>query len=169
MKHIKPCDLNENTFKLLGKDWALLASCDNKHEKSCNAMTVSWGTTGVLWGKDVFFCFVRPGRYTKEFIDNSENITLSFFDEQYRNALSLCGKVSGRDTDKLKDAGLTHIITQENYVTFEQARLTIVGKKLYEDTIKPHCFSDKELISKWYPQSDFHTVYVCEITDILAK
>ncbi len=168
MKHINPCDLNENTFKLIGKDWALLASCDKAHQRECNAMTVSWGGMGVLWGKDVFFCFVRPQRYTKEFIDNSQNITLSFFDEEYRNALSLCGKVSGRDTDKLKDAGLTPIC-KDNCVTFEQAKLTIVGKKLYEDEIKPDCFSDKELISKWYPQSDFHTVYVCEITDILTK
>ena len=39
-------------------------------------MTVSWGGTGVLWGKNVVFIFIRESRYTKDFIDNGEFFSL---------------------------------------------------------------------------------------------
>ena len=40
--------LDINPFTKLGKEWALVTAGDK--EKS-NTMTVSWGGTGVLWGK----------------------------------------------------------------------------------------------------------------------
>ena len=167
MKHIKPEELSENLFTLIGKKWALLAASDSRKEGiGYNAMTVSWGGAGVLWGKDVFFCFVRPQRYTKEFIDKSQCVTLSFFPDEYRQALALCGRKSGRDCDKIKEAGLNASVGENGEVTFEQARITIVGKKLYASELKPECFIDKTLVAENYPSSDFHTVYVCEITDI---
>ena len=59
-----------NPFTKIGKEWMLISACDEKREdKKINTMTASWGGVGVLWNKNVFFCFVRPQRFTKEFID----------------------------------------------------------------------------------------------------
>lgn len=167
MNTINPKDFDKNVYKLLDNDWCLIAAYDKNREGiKYNAMTASWGGFGVLWSKNVFFCFIRPQRYTKEFVDKSEYISLSFFDEAFRSALTICGRTSGRDGDKIKNAGLTPVIADDRYVQFEQAKTTIVGRKLFCADMKPEDFLDKSLIDKNYPNNDFHTVYVCEILQI---
>lgn len=166
---LTPTKLSQNVFDLIGNKWALIGAYDkNKDGIKYNAMTASWGGLGVLWNKNVFWCFVRDSRYTKEFIDNSELISLSFFEEQYRPALTLCGKVSGRDCDKISKAGLSPQIT-DGTLTFKESNLTIIGKKIYESKINPEGFIDKSLIDANYSTNDYHTVYVCEIIDIESK
>ena len=96
--------LDINPFTKLSKEWALVTAGDK--EKS-NTMTVSWGGTGVLWGKNVVFIFIRESRYTKDFIDNGEFFSLSFLSEKYRDALKYCGAHSGRVEDKWSKAGLS--------------------------------------------------------------
>ena len=70
--------LNFNPFDKVGKDWLLISATKNG---KTNTMTASWGTLGHLWNKDVAIIFIRPQRYTKEFVDESEMFTLSFFDD----------------------------------------------------------------------------------------
>ena len=167
MKTINPKDLSENVFKMFDNSWCLIASYYEKHKGlPYNAMTASWGGMGVLWNKNVFFCFVRPQRYTKEFIDNSEHISLSFFDESKKNALTYCGRNSGRDGDKLKESGFIPVITNKCTVEFEGAKVTVIGKKLFAADMKETDFIDKSLVEKNYPNNDFHTIYVCEIEEI---
>lgn len=170
MKNINPKDLSKNVFRLLDDDWCLISAYDKEKQGiKYNAMTASWGGFGVLWNKNVFFCFIRPQRYTKEFVDNSDYVTLSFFDESYRKALTLCGRTSGRDGDKIKNAGLTPVVNDEKYVEFQEAKMTVVGKKLFCANMKPEDFLDKSLIDKNYPNNDYHSVYVCEITEIKSN
>ncbi len=165
MKEISPRDINKNAIKLITEDWALLTAGD---ADGWNTMTVSWGGLGELWGKDVAFVFVRPQRYTKEFIDNSEYFTLSFFDESYKGALRICGAKSGRDIDKAKETGLTPVF--ENGTThLAQANLVIVCKKLYAQDMTPDSFIDKTIIDDNYKSNDFHTTYVGEIIKVLKK
>lgn len=170
MKIIEPKDFNQNAFNLIGKKWCLVAAYDKERADGLkyNALTASWGGIGVLWNKNVFFCFIRPQRYTKEFIDRSDKITLSFFDDSMKNALSYCGTHSGRDGDKLKEAGFTAKVV-DDAVSFEEATITIVGKKLFCADMREENFIDKEIVKKCYPDSDFHTVYVCEIEKIEEK
>ena len=61
---------------------------------------------GFLWGKNVAFIFIRKSRYTKEFIDNGETFSMTFFDKKYKNDLKYFGAVSGRQEDKFKTSGL---------------------------------------------------------------
>ena len=167
MKIVSPKDLSENVFKMFDDSWCLIASYDKNHKPlPYNAMTASWGGMGVLWNKNVFFCFVRPQRYTKEFIDNSDCVSLSFFGDEMKKALTYCGRNSGRDGDKIKQAGLTPIITDDRHVEFEEAKITLLGKKLFASDMKQSDFIDKYLIEKNYPNGDFHTIYVCEIEQI---
>ena len=162
-KTVSPKDFDFNPFTKIGSDWMLVSACDSKG--SFNTMTASWGGVGVLWNKNVFFCFVRPQRYTREFIDDSNHITLSFFDEDKRDSLALCGRKSGRDCDKIKEARLTPTVENEK-VFFEEARVTLVGKKLFRQEMTPDSFIDTSLIDKNYPLDDFHITYICEIEEI---
>ncbi len=156
-------------FEKIGKEWMLVSALDNNHSPlPYNTMTASWGGVGVLWGKNVFFCFIRDSRYTKEFVDNSDIISLSFFDESKRAALSLCGKKSGRDGDKIAEAKLTPVIV-DGALAFEEAKLVIIGKKLFAGKLAPDDFCDKSIINDCYKNGDFHTMYVCEITKVLQK
>ena len=46
-REIRPEELPDNVFDLIGNQWLLAAASDG--EKS-NAMTASWGALGVMWG-----------------------------------------------------------------------------------------------------------------------
>ena len=92
-KEIQPKDLQDNVFTLIGKDW--LGGCGEMDGRA-NAMTASWGGMGVLWGKPVVFIFIRPQRYTKEFVDGAEGFTLSVLDDSKRKVLNYLGAMRTR-------------------------------------------------------------------------
>lgn len=160
-KKVQVEQISDNPFKLIGKDWMLITSGTMN---SFNTMTASWGGVGVLWKKNVCFLFVRKSRYTYEFLESNDTVTLSFFSEEYRKALSFCGANSGRDVDKCKETGLIPCPLDKDSVTFEQARLVLNCKKLYYHDITPDNYLDPE-IQVNYSDGDFHRVYVCEITN----
>ena len=92
-KEIKIEELSFNPFTKIAKEWMLITAGD---EEKSNTMTASWGGLGIMWGKNVATAYIRPQRYTKEFVDNSDTFTLSFLSEEYRKALSVCGTISGK-------------------------------------------------------------------------
>ncbi|MFI3206836.1 MAG: flavin reductase [Clostridia bacterium] len=157
-------DYDFNAFKLIGDEWMLVTA--EKDEK-VNSMTASWGGVGILWGKPVAFVFVRPQRYTKEFIDNADGFSLSVLPDGNKDKLTYFGKISGRDEDKIAKTGFT-VLHSDKVPYFEDAEKVFILKKLYEQKLDPDCFIDKELL-KNYPRNDFHHVYVAEIEKILVK
>ena len=166
MEHINPYELNENLFSLLDRDWMLITARAPETGK-INTMTASWGGFGILWNKPVAFVFIRPQRYTREFTERAEGMTLSFFSEEYRDALKLCGRVSGRDCDKIAEAGLTPMPIGER-AAFAEARMVMSCRKLYADDLKEGAFIDPALLSN-YRAGDYHTMYIVEIEGILKK
>lgn len=164
-KAITPEEISENIFKLIGKDWALVTA-GNK-EKS-NPMTISWGGAGIMWGKPVAFTFIRPQRYTMEFLEREDSYTMSFFEEDYRKALSFCGSKSGRDYDKIKETGLTTTFTDDGVPYFEEAKLVLVCKKMYAQNLTEESVIDKDAVDKWY-NNDYHKMFISEITEVLIK
>lgn len=152
----------EDVFSLIGDRWMLVAATDKSGRS--NAMTASWGGLGVLWGKKVAFVFIRPQRYTKKFVDEADVFSLSFFDDKYKKMLGYMGKVSGKDEDKISKSGLT-LSDRNGAPFFAEASLTLICRKMYRQTLKEENFIDKSNIGKWYPQKDYHDVYVAEITE----
>ena len=149
--------LNMNPFTKIGKEWALISAGD---KNKCNTMTVSWGGVGVLWGKNVVYIFIRDSRYTKEFIDNGEFFSMSFFNEKYRDALSYCGKESGRNVDdKFKGAGLTPAF-RHNIPYPDEANLVLLCRKMAAVPITEDTFVDPQIMPKWYSDNDMHVMYV---------
>ena len=160
-------DINkDDVFSLIGDRWMLVAATDK--DGKTNAMTASWGGLGVLWGKKVAFVFIRPQRYTTKFVDDAENFSLSFFEESYKPMLGYMGKVSGKNEDKIKKSGLT-VQYKDGAPVFKEASLTLICRKMYRQTLEEDCFIDKTNIGKWYPQKDYHDMYVAEIVDEIIR
>jgi len=163
-KEIKIKESHIHPFELKDK-WMLVTAEKNG---KVNTMTASWGGFGILWNKEVAFVVIRPQRYTKEFVDASESFSLCFFDETYKKQLAYLGKVSGRDEDKIAKTGLT--INLENQVpVFNEAEFALIVKKLYVQPMAGEFFIEKDIINKWFPDEDFHILYVAEIEKILIK
>lgn len=74
-KEVKMEELNFNPFTKIGTEWMLITAGD---EKKFNTMTASWGGVGIMWNKNVVTTYIRPQRYTKEFVDTNEYFTVSF-------------------------------------------------------------------------------------------
>lgn len=164
-KEVKAEELQFNPFTKIGKEWLLITA---GNEEKFNTMTASWGGVGVFWGENVVTTYIRPQRYTKEFVDANETFTIAFFDEKYRKALSLCGTVSGRDKDKVKEAGLTPYFT-DGTAAFEEADMILVCKKMYHQEMLPSCIDATEMDEKWYPAKDYHVMYISKIEKVLVK
>jgi flavin reductase (DIM6/NTAB) family NADH-FMN oxidoreductase RutF len=132
-------------------------------------MTASWGHLGIMWNLPVAICYIRPQRHTFEFANRYPDYTLTFFEEKYRKTLQYCGTKSGRDTDKIKDCGLTPKETESGNVYFEEARMVLECRKIYQDDMRPDHFIRPEIAKKNYPRNDFHRFYFGEIIQALSK
>mgnify|MGYP003314215432 CR=1 FL=1 len=163
MKEINIKNLKESVVSLFDDRWSLITAGGINNY---NTMTASWGSMGFLWNKPVVTIFVRPQRHTFGFIESNDSFTLSFFTEEYRKALTLCGTKSGKDTDKAKEAGITPYSPTEDSVAFTEARLVLKCKKLYKSLLNEESFIDKSIIPAWYKDGDFHYAYVAEIENI---
>ena len=156
--------LKDNPFTLINKDWMLITAGDGEKH---NTMTASWGGVGELWGKYVSTIYIRPQRYTLEFVEREEYYSLCFFVPENRQALSLCGSKSGRDVDKDAATGLTPCFDQAAPY-YEQARLVFLCRKLYRQDMEESAFLDKGLLEKWY-DNDLHRMFIGEIVKVLEK
>ena len=163
-KEINIRELKDNFVKMISNDWALLTAGKSD---DFNTMTVSWGGIGELWNKDVCFVFVRPQRYTYEFMEKNGYFSLSFFGGEYKKELGVCGSKSGRDIDKMAETGFIPVDLGEA-TGFEQAKVNVVLKKLAYQDMKPDGFIDKSIMNN-YANNDFHRVYVGEIVKVVLN
>ncbi len=160
---IKPEEITENPFMEIGTNWMLITSgqMDNM-----NTMTAAWGCFGVLWHLNIAQIFVRPQRYTYQYLERNKLFTLSFFEEKHKNILQYCGRKSGKDTDKIKDCNLTPFLTNQGGIGFDQAKQILVCKKLFYSDIDPNNFLDSKT-HVLYPLKDYHRMYTAEVIEVL--
>ena len=169
---LKPTDIYTNQMRLLKTDLtipampSILTAGDKNH---FNGMTIGWGTIGVGFGRPIFTVFVKPERYTYEFIDKSDMFTVSYIDKKLYNEKFLpYGYKSGRDVNKEEVTG-GHIKFLDNGgITFEEAvevyACRIVAKAhLSENDIHPDIIEMYKNFPKLYHSTNPHTVYIGEI------
>ncbi|MCM1182029.1 MAG: flavin reductase [Roseburia sp.] len=157
-------ELSFNPFEKIGRDWALVSAGT---KQKANTMTIGWGGVGVLWGKNVAFVFVRDSRYTKELIDAGDFFSVSFLDKSCKKALDYCGAHSGRDEDKVANAGL-HWNYKLSIPYIDEGNLILLCHKLSATRITEDSFLSPD-IKKWYADGDMHTMYVGEILEVMAR
>ena len=152
-------------FDMFNNQWALVTAGNiNKY----NTCTIAWGSLGSIWGhgdsgRHIVTVYVNPLRYTWEFLKESDTFTIEFFPEEYRNALNYLGSKSGRDEDKVKNAGLTPKIINDG-VTFEEANLTFVCKKLYQGPFEREGLATE--INDFYKNWNPHWMFIGEIIEV---
>ncbi|MDD4149859.1 MAG: flavin reductase [Bacteroidales bacterium] len=159
-------EINDNTIKMIGKDWMLISA---GNAEDYNMMTASWGTLGWLWERPVSTIYVRPQRHTHNYTEREEYYTITFYDDPDKEVLRLMGTVSGKNFDKMNYEKLTPVITPNGSIAFEEAKLIIECKKLYTHVLKDEEFNDTSSMNDMYPKKDFHTVYIGEITGVWMK
>jgi len=126
-----------NPFEKFNKEWALVTA-GNKDR--FNSMTISWGSMGTLWFKSIVTIYIRPERYTFDFLKSSDYFTVSFYDEKYKDKLIMFGRCSGRDVDKVSESGFSPVFLNKG-ITYKEAKETLVLKKIYMQKL------DKKLLT----------------------
>ena len=132
-----------------------------------NTMTIGWGGMGTLWTKPVITVYVKPIRYTFEFLNKYEYFTVSFYPEEMHDTMIFMGRNSGRNTDKDKEAGLT-VKDLGKAVTYEEAEVTFLCKKIYfQDMVRENM--PAEVVEQFYEPQEPHRIYVGEVVDIIRN
>ncbi len=162
---VDPADVDEGPFTFTGGSFLITAQKGNK----VNSMTAAWGGVGYLWNKRVIFIFVRESRYTKEFLDASDEFSLSYLNhKEFRGALKYMGAVSGRDEDKIAGARLT--INYDDGIPFiDEAGSVLTARVLCRQECMEEGFVDRALLDEFYKDGDYHTMYVGELHKILVR
>lgn len=156
---------NVDAYEAFHFEWALVTAGDAEH---FNTMTVSWGGLGSLWNKRVCTVYVRPSRYTYDFMEQYDHFTVSFYPEEYRSALGLLGRLSGRDSNKIAQSGLTPVKAGDS-MTFAEAKVTLVCKKLYAQDMDPNAIPE-DVRNRFYPEGEtIHRMYIGEVVDLIRS
>lgn len=163
---ISPQEIEANPVTLCD-NWLALTS---GKEGNMNAMTIGWMTLGRIWSDPVAVVYVSPDHYTFEFMESNEYFTITAFPEEDRDKLTVIGTRSGRDGDKIKDAGLTVEYTELGNPTFTNGTLMIECRKIYSDPIDSSVM-DKDIRKRFYEdyKQTVHHLYVGEIVNVWVK
>ena len=151
MESIK--EFNTDIFKLFDDHWALVTAGT---PEDYNTMTISWGSLGTI--------YIKPSRYTFNYLEKSDYYTISFFPEEKRKDLAYLGSHSGRDEDKLAATSLTPVEKTHGTMGFKEATLTLVCHKLYSDGFKKENIP-AEIVAAYYNGEEPHHFYIGEIVD----
>ncbi len=135
-----------------------------------NTMTISWGNIGFMWQMPIFTIMVRKSRYTYELIEKGESFTVSIpYGPGMRSALGVCGTKSGRNTDKVKEAGIAFVPSKEVEAPIVDGcsmyyECRIVGKLPMNEKML-----DTEMQKKFYSDNDYHVFYYGQIVTSYEK
>ena len=148
-------------FRVFGTQHALLTAGDRTH---CNTMTIGWCQLGQLWSRPVCTVYVRPERYTFEWLEDQDYFTVSVLPDALQDVLQFCGTHSGRTVDKVQKCGLTVQYGPGDAPFFEEAEWVLVCKKIYAQDLHPDCVTDGAGILSYYGENGgWHRGYTGEV------
>ena len=148
-------------FNMIDKDWMLVTAGDiNNH----NTMTASWGGFGILWHNPVATIYIRPQRYTRQFLDSNKYFTLSFYNKKYKDILQFCGTVSGRNVNKDEKTKLTPQIFG-NGIAYKESCFVVVCEKQYRGLMDSSFILKQQILDSFYKENDFPYIYIGKIIE----
>jgi flavin reductase (DIM6/NTAB) family NADH-FMN oxidoreductase RutF len=155
------------TLSVMGKMGLLLVSADSAGKP--NAMTIGWGTVGIIWGKPIFTVLVRPSRYTYNLMEQSADFTVNVPTPNMADIVAFCGSKSGRDYDKFKEKGLI-ALSGKNVKSpiIEQCAIHYECKIVHKNDVMKDNLEGR-IVSSAYKSGDFHTIYYGEILGVYAS
>ena len=131
-------------------------------ESNINVITLGWGQIGPFYhGHPVFTIAVTPQRYSWRFLEEVPEFVIALPDDKLIKAAEICGKLSGRDTDKFKAAGLTPV--QSEYVKAPSIKECPVNIecRIYTKVAPPHLLLTPEHRKAVVERQ--HTIYFAEV------
>ena len=137
-------------------------------KNSYNSMTIGWGSIVVGYARPIFTVYIKPERYTYQFMDKSDIFTVSYIDKKLFGKFGVYGSKSGKDMNKEEVSG-THIkFLDDGGITFEEAVEVFVCKTIvrYNPTEKD---VHQEVLDRYndnlkvYFSTNPHGVYIGEI------
>lgn len=156
----------DETLTLLANPGLLLVS--QGEEGPPNAMTIGWGTVGIVWGLKMFIVLVRPSRYTFTRLEQSDSFTVNVPGPSLHDAVNFCGTRSGRDHDKFDVCDMT--VEPSGTVSapgIAEAPIVYECQILHtNDVINANL--DPDIVTKAYSSGDFHRIYYGEILAVRA-
>ena len=158
-------DYSNDITKALKKGIFLTTKAGEK----VNSMVIGWGHVGQVWNLPVFVAYVRDSRYTRELLDQNPEFTINVpIGDVDKKTFSICGSKSGRDMDKINEAGLTLVppevisvpgikefpLTLECKVLYRQEENVSelpedIQKKFYSIETEPHILYFGQIISAY--------------------
>ena len=167
---LHPVDLTTLTpeiFRVFEQQPPLLTAGD---KNGCNTMTIGWCQLGTLWHLPVCTVYVRPERYTYQFMEQQDYFTVSVLPAEEKEAVRICGTKSGRDLDKVKECGLTLCYGAGDAPYFEEAELVLVCKKIFVQDMTPDCVVDGKAILHYYNENNgWHRIYTGQVVEAYMK
>jgi len=169
-REVDPFDYAGHICKALPSGILLTTTADGE----VNSMTIGWGTIGIDWSRPVFIAYVRESRYTKQLLEKNGEFTINApLDSADRRILSLCGRKSGRDMDKIQKLGLTLEDPLEISVPgIKELPLTLECKVLYKQQQDLSAIPE-DILARYYPveddtlhpgsDRDYHIAYTAQI------
>ena len=144
-----------------------ILSAGNK--ESHNSCVIGWGLLGVAWSKPLFIVYVKPDRYTYQFMEKTEFFTVNFIKKSLYPKFRAYGNQSGRDINKEEVTGAQIQFMDNGGITFKEAEEVYVCKVMArtyfdEKNLSPEIIDFYEKAAPLFKQSkEPHGVYIGEI------
>jgi len=160
-ENVSFADHVKETYQAMMRDGILLVSQAKRGKP--NAMTIGWGSVGVIWGKPIFVVLVRPSRYTYGCIENVPEFTVNVPTPDMKEVTKFCGSRSGRDLDKFAKLGLTALPSAKvEPPLIGECAIHYECRVVHRNDVLPDELA-RQIITGCYAQGDFHRVYFGEI------
>ena len=167
LRPVELTSLQPDIFRVFEEQPPLLTAGDRDR---CNTMTIGWCQLGTLWHMPVCTVYVRPERYTYQFMEEQDYFTVSVLPEREKQTLRICGTKSGRDLDKVKECGLTVCYGAGDAPFFDEAELVLVCKKIFVQDMSPDCVVDGTNILTYYGENNgWHRIYTGQVVEAYMK
>lgn len=165
-RKIDAFDYSAHFTKNVMKGFLLTTAADDR----VNTMVIGWGTIGIQWGREICIVYVRTSRYTHEMLDRNPEFTVNIpLEKLDPEVIRICGRKSGRDTDKIREAGLT--LTEPECISvpgIREAPVTLECRVIYRQTQDTDAYAP-DISAKFYPADDpvntVHTAFYGEIVN----
>ena len=146
---VRPEDYAGWIMDQLGKGIFLTSKADDK----VNTMVIGWGGVGVNGNKKTFTAYIRENRHTLSVLQKNPEFTINVpMAEVDQEWIDICGRKSGRYTDKIKELGMTLVEADKVTVpAIKELPLTLECRVLYMQK-QDISILDEKLQRELYPQ-----------------
>ena len=156
-------DYLDYTLRIAESTGVLLVSIDGLGRP--NIMTIGWILLGRSYhGNPVAVVAVHPDRYTFNLLDEVEEFVVAVPKPELEKEVALCGKESGRDSNKFEQTQLTPVASTRVGPPSIKECVVNIECRIYNKIRPPHYILTPE--HRKAPLSKQHTIYFAEILGV---